>query len=154
MDPIKHLESEKCKTLQLDVTDGFDAIQAKVQEAMNVWGKVDVVVNNAGIGSPGITEEAGSVVSIWRMWIRFDGRYRAAGYLKAFNINLFGAMNVTVAFLPFLRAQKSGTIVLMGSRHAWKSQHAVSLTLIVRDPGVNYVQFIGEASCVGEDCIC
>ena len=59
LDSIKYLESPNCKTLQLDVTDGFDAIQAKVQEAINVWGHVDVVVNNAGIGSPGITEEAG-----------------------------------------------------------------------------------------------
>lgn len=106
LDSIKYLESPNCKALQLDVTDGFDAIQAKVQEGINAWGHVDVVVNNAGIGSPGITEEAG-----------------ATGFAKAFNINFFGAMNVTVAFLPHLRARRSGTIVLIGSRHAWKSQH-------------------------------
>ena len=55
-----------------------------------------------------------------------DNWCRAAGYLKGFDSNFFGAINVTVAFLPFLRAQKSGTVVLIGSRHAWKSQHPVS----------------------------
>ena len=45
---IKDLESEACQTLQLDVTDGFEIIQAKAQQAMDVWGRVDVLVNNAG----------------------------------------------------------------------------------------------------------
>ncbi|EKM56916.1 uncharacterized protein PHACADRAFT_208084 [Phanerochaete carnosa HHB-10118-sp] len=105
LDTIKHLESPSCKTLQLDITDSFDAIQAKVKEGFDVWDRVDVLVNNAGLGSLGITEEMG-----------------ATGYMKAFNINLFAAMNITIAILPFLREQKSGTIVLMGSRHAWKCQ--------------------------------
>lgn len=59
VEKIKNLESPDCKILQLDINDGFDAIQAKVKKAIDVWGRVDVVVNNAGIGSAGVTEEIG-----------------------------------------------------------------------------------------------
>ena len=59
VDKIKHLESANCRTLQLDVTDTFDKIQEVAREAMGIWGRVDVVVNNAGFGAPGIAEEAG-----------------------------------------------------------------------------------------------
>ncbi|KIP07376.1 hypothetical protein PHLGIDRAFT_118145 [Phlebiopsis gigantea 11061_1 CR5-6] len=105
VEKIKHLEGPTCKTLQLDVTHDFDRIQAVAKEAVASWGRVDVLVNNAGVGAPGLTEEAG-----------------AAGYQKAFATNLFGAINVTNAFIPYMRDAKSGTIVLVGSRHAWRSQ--------------------------------
>ena len=59
LDKIKHLESDTCKTLQLDVTDSEEAIKAKAVEALAVWGRIDVVVNNAGVGAPGIAEEVG-----------------------------------------------------------------------------------------------
>ncbi len=52
-------------------------------------------------------------------------RHRHNGFMKQFNANFFGVINVTNAFLPSLRRQKSGTIVIVGSRHAWKSQFPV-----------------------------
>jgi NADP-dependent 3-hydroxy acid dehydrogenase YdfG len=58
-DQVKDLEADNCKTIQLDVTDEFEVIQARVKEAVNIWGRVDVLVNNAGIGSAGISEETG-----------------------------------------------------------------------------------------------
>lgn len=61
-----------------------------------------------------------------------DSCCRAAGYAKEFDVNFFATINVTVAFLPHMRERKSGTIVLMGSRHAWKSQFPVSTALILR----------------------
>ena len=62
IEKIKHLESPSCKTFQLDVTDNFDSIQAVAKEAVTVWGRVDVLVNNAGIGTAGICEEIGQVI--------------------------------------------------------------------------------------------
>ena len=59
LENLKDLESANCKTFQLDVTDGFDTIQARVQEAVDVWGRIDVLVNNAGLGTSGVTEEIG-----------------------------------------------------------------------------------------------
>ncbi|KAI0086748.1 hypothetical protein BDY19DRAFT_958428 [Irpex rosettiformis] len=106
LDKIKHLESDNCRTLQLDVTDTEEAIKASAKEAIDFWGRVDVVVNNAGIGAPGIAEEVG-----------------AAGFLKQFQTNFFGAINVTNAFLPYMRAAKSGTVVFIGSRHAWMTRN-------------------------------
>lgn len=65
VEKIKHLEENpNCKTLQLDVTDTFENIQKVANEAIALWGRVDVVVNNAGVGSPGISEEAGWVVEV------------------------------------------------------------------------------------------
>ncbi|KAF7794087.1 hypothetical protein EIP86_005217 [Pleurotus ostreatoroseus] len=107
VDKVKYLESESasCKVLCLDVTSSFDEIQKVADQALALWGRVDVVVNNAGFGAPGIAEEAGH-----------------NGFMKQFSANFFGVINVTNAFLPSLRRQKSGTIVIIGSRHAWKSQ--------------------------------
>ena len=47
--------------LQLDITDSQDVINAKVTEAIEVWGHVDVLVNNAGTGVKMILEEGGYV---------------------------------------------------------------------------------------------
>ncbi|KAI0693918.1 short-chain oxidoreductase [Cytidiella melzeri] len=105
-DKIIHLESAICKTLQIDVTDSEQAIHEKAKEAIGFWGRVDVVVNNAGVGAPGIAEEAG-----------------ATGFMKQFQTNFFGAINVTNAFLPYMRAARSGTVVFIGSRHAWMTRN-------------------------------
>ena len=59
VDKIKHFESENCKVLQLDVTESSERIQQVAKEAVGIWGHVDVIVNNAGFGAPGIAEEAG-----------------------------------------------------------------------------------------------
>lgn len=40
--------SPNLRLLQLDVTAGFDTIKTKIDEAINIWGQIDVVVNNAG----------------------------------------------------------------------------------------------------------
>ena len=46
--------------------------------------------------------------------------------MKQFQTNFFGAINVTNAFLPYMRAAKSGTVVFIGSRHAWMTRNPVS----------------------------
>jgi NAD(P)-dependent dehydrogenase (short-subunit alcohol dehydrogenase family) len=43
----------------LDVTAGLEAIKARLNEAVKIWGQIDVLVNNAGIGYPGLLEEGG-----------------------------------------------------------------------------------------------
>ena len=58
-DRLKSLESESCKTMQLDVTDSEESLKAKATEAVGLWGRVDVLVNNGGVGGAGISEEAG-----------------------------------------------------------------------------------------------
>ncbi|KAJ7168331.1 hypothetical protein C8R43DRAFT_147509 [Mycena crocata] len=104
LDALKTLEgtNENLRLLQLDVTDGPEVINAKMAEAVDFFGGLDVVVNNAGANYLGFLEEGGST------YLR-----------KQFDVYVFGVMDVTTAVLPYLRAQKEGTIVIIGSRSAW-----------------------------------
>jgi len=81
----------------LDVTDERQAAAA-VARTIDEFGRIDVLVNNAGHGSVGAVEE-------WDL-----------GELRALmDVMFFGAVAVTKAALPHLRAQGSGTIVQMSS---------------------------------------
>lgn len=83
--------------LTLDVTKEAH-IAAAVQAATERFGRIDVLVNNAGIGYFGALEES-DAVEVRRM----------------FEINVWGLMNMTRAVLPGMRAQRSGTIVNISS---------------------------------------
>ena len=84
-------------THPLDVTDPA-AVEAAVQATLDAFGRIDVVVNNAGNGSVGAVEE-----------LTMDE-------LRALmEVMFFGAVSVTKAVVPHLRRQGSGTIVQMSS---------------------------------------
>jgi NAD(P)-dependent dehydrogenase (short-subunit alcohol dehydrogenase family) len=83
--------------IRLDVTDR-DAVFAAVAEAHERLGRLDVVVNNAGYGLAGAVEEV------------TEEQAR-----RQIEVNLFGALWVTQAALPILRAQRSGWIVQVSS---------------------------------------
>src|SRR3954447_1764453 len=83
--------------LALDVTDR-DAAFAAVRQAHERFGRLDVVVNNAGYGQFGMVEELSEA----------DAR-------DQIETNLFGALWVTQAALPFLRKQGSGHILQVSS---------------------------------------
>jgi NAD(P)-dependent dehydrogenase (short-subunit alcohol dehydrogenase family) len=82
---------------KLDVTDPADA-QAAVQAAVERFGRIDVLVNNAGNFYAGFFEEI------------TPGDFRAQ-----VETTLFGPLNVTRAVLPVLRAQRSGVVVAISS---------------------------------------
>jgi len=88
---------EQVLPLELDVTDR-DADFAAVAQAHAHFGRLDVVVNNAGYGQFGMVEELS------------EGEVR-----DQVETNLFGALWVTQAALPFLREQGSGHIVQVSS---------------------------------------
>jgi NAD(P)-dependent dehydrogenase (short-subunit alcohol dehydrogenase family) len=83
--------------LALDVTDR-DAAFAAVAQAHEHFGQLDVVVNNAGYGQFGMVEEL--------------SEQEARDQIET---NLFGALWVTQAALPFLRAQGSGHFLQVSS---------------------------------------
>ncbi|EGN94573.1 hypothetical protein SERLA73DRAFT_188544 [Serpula lacrymans var. lacrymans S7.3] len=90
---------------QLDVSSGSKAVKCRIDEAAAIWGGIDVVVNNAGVGLPGLLEEAGS-----------------EHMMQQYKTNVFGVLDVTNAALPYMRKNRSGTIVIVGSRSAWKTE--------------------------------
>ena len=88
---------DKAFAIQLDVTNTAQ-ITAAVQQAHEKFGRIDVLVNNAGIGYFGAIEES-----------------EEAEIRRMFEINFFGLANVTQAVLPIMRAQRSGHIVNISS---------------------------------------
>lgn len=83
--------------VKLDVTKPAE-VKAAVQQAVQKFGRIDVLVNNAGIGYFGAIEESE------------DEEVR-----RMFEINFFGLAQVTKEVLPVMRKQRSGHIVNISS---------------------------------------
>ena len=83
--------------LVLNLTDEKNVGEG-IEKAIKHFGKIDVVVNNAGYGLTGALEELS------------DEEAR-----KNFDINVFGSLNVIRKVLPYLREQKSGHIFNVAS---------------------------------------
>jgi short-subunit dehydrogenase len=47
------------RAMQLDITVSVEELRRKAAEANKIWGRVDTLVNNAGVGMSGISEEVG-----------------------------------------------------------------------------------------------
>ena len=88
---------ETAISLKLDVTK-LDEIKTSVEQVKQKFGRVDVLVNNAGIGYFGAVEESE------------DDQVR-----RMFEINYFGLANMTTEVLPIMRAQRSGHIINIAS---------------------------------------
>jgi NAD(P)-dependent dehydrogenase (short-subunit alcohol dehydrogenase family) len=97
LDDLVQQFSDRILPLRLDVTDR-DAVLSAVKLAHDRFGRLDVVVNNAGYGQFGMVEEIS------------EAEARAQ-----FDTNVFGALFVTQAALPYLREQGSGHILQVSS---------------------------------------
>src|SRR5437899_94926 len=91
------LKSKDIKVVELDVTSDT-SVENGVREVLSQAKKLDVIVNNAGIASAGVSEAF------------------TPGQLRdLFEVNVFGVQRVLRAVLPTLRRQGNGLIINVGS---------------------------------------
>lgn len=95
--------------LEVDLTSP-SSVAASIKETFDKFGKLDVVVNNAGYGIGGALEELSE-----------------KEVEESFDVNLYGTINVVKAVLPFFRAQKSGYIMNVSSMFGFYSGYGWSV---------------------------
>jgi NAD(P)-dependent dehydrogenase (short-subunit alcohol dehydrogenase family) len=83
--------------LDLDVTSD-ESVQRVVEQVIDRFGRIDVLVNNAGLGADGAAEE----ISV-------------AQAQRVFDVNVFGLMRMTKAVLPHMRARRAGRVINISS---------------------------------------
>ena len=139
-------------SLELDVTDA-DQAQAAVARALEHFGTIDVLVNNAGYGQLGLFEEC-----------------TLQDAQAQFATNLFGVFNVTWAVLPAMRAARKGHVFnvsslggMMGAQHMglyssskfalegfseclWREVAPFGIFVTLVEPGSFRTEFLSGAS--------
>lgn len=103
------IDPEKITSVLLDVSNKYQ-VSAGIKKAIDLHGRIDVLVNNAGYGSLGGLEETPE-----------DEIYRQ------FEVNVFGAVRMAKAVLPFMRTQKSGHILNITSIAGLQGYPGVSI---------------------------
>jgi NAD(P)-dependent dehydrogenase (short-subunit alcohol dehydrogenase family) len=101
-------DADNLLVVKLDITDPQDA-ETAVKAALDRFGRIDVLVNNAGNFYAGFFEEISP-----------------EDFRAQVETNLFGPVNVTRAMLPVMRAQRSGLVVTISSTAGISGQEFVS----------------------------
>ncbi|QWW72463.1 SDR family NAD(P)-dependent oxidoreductase [Rhizobium sp. WYJ-E13] len=106
---LKAKHGERVLPVKLDVTNAAEAANA-VQSALDHFGRIDVLINNAGYCLAGALEEVDEA----------DAR-------KLFDTNLLGALWTTRAVLPAMRARKAGHVIAVSSVSGLLGQPTIGL---------------------------
>jgi len=112
IEKLADIESEygkKIRVVKLDVKDS-DQISFAINSAVDSFGRIDVIVNNAGYGLVGALEE-----------------YSEEQMQNNFNTNFWSPINLIRKALPILRKQKSGHIINMSAGAAIMNEVGFSI---------------------------
>ncbi len=109
LSPLQEEHGERILPVQLDVSDRSRAYDA-MHRAHQHFGRIDVLVNNAGFGLVGALEEINET----------DAR-------SLFDTNVFGSLWVTQAALPIMRSQGAGHIISVSSVSGLMGQPTIGL---------------------------
>lgn len=96
-DAVNDSEKGNFLALEVDLTDE-KSVESAIQKTHETFGRLDVIVNNAGYGIGGTPEEL-----------------TQEEILQSFNVNVFGTINVIQKAMPYLRAQRSGYFINISS---------------------------------------
>jgi len=94
---VGNVDSARFLPLAVDLKN-TDSIDGSIRQTLSAFGRIDVVVNNAGYGMAGTVEET-----------------EEQNIRSIIDVNLVAAINVTKRVLPVLREQRSGYILNIGS---------------------------------------
>jgi NAD(P)-dependent dehydrogenase (short-subunit alcohol dehydrogenase family) len=97
LEALAQREDLQLQVLPLDVTDD-ESVRAAVAQAIDRWGRLDVVINNAGYAGIGITEA-----------------YTPEQFQQMFDVHVAGTVRVNRAVLPHMRRRERGLLVHMSS---------------------------------------
>ncbi|KAI9929302.1 hypothetical protein ASPWEDRAFT_538219 [Aspergillus wentii DTO 134E9] len=106
---LSALKDAGAAVMELDVTAPQEELNQKAQEAWEIYGKVDVLVNNAGYIEAGVLEELDEET-----------------LTRCLRVNTLGPLNLTRAFLPLMRARQTGTLLFVGSIGPYFGAHGAS----------------------------
>ncbi|KAF2257654.1 NAD(P)-binding protein [Lojkania enalia] len=102
LEKISHLEQAGAAVLQLDITASQQSIRNTILRALAIYGKIDLLINNAAYIAVGTWED-----------LEYED------WLAQFDTNVFGTIKVTRALLPHFRERRSGTLVFISSLSGW-----------------------------------
>jgi short-subunit dehydrogenase len=94
---FENRDSESVVATAGDITNA-ETRRAVVENTMRRFGRIDILINNAGVGQYGYPSEVDTEIS-----------------KRLFDVNVFSALALTQLVIPVMRRQRSGTIVNIGS---------------------------------------
>src|SRR5579885_2606429 len=97
LDQLAQSKNLPMQSMELDVTSD-DSVRSAVEKILAGTGRIDVLINNAGLGYMAVVEEM-----------------KMEDMRRQFETNVFGVLRVTQAVLPHMRACRSGRILMISS---------------------------------------